>query len=124
MCNGARDRVVRRRSAYELEPLRATVARGADGDLVEVPKGKWLVPATSVQAINGQTRLVRLNLLTGEEDVRGARVLAIEVKSGRKASAPPGSVRRPPMLPVAGVRRRVTAASTRQWPTTATSVSS
>ncbi len=54
---------------YELEPLRPAVARGQDGAIVEVPKGKWLVPATSLQAINGQTRLVRVNLTTGEEDL-------------------------------------------------------
>ena len=53
---------------YELEPLRPPVTRSADGDLVEVPKGKWLVPPSSVQAINGQTRLVRVNLVTGDED--------------------------------------------------------
>ncbi|BCS31431.1 DEAD/DEAH box helicase [Luteitalea sp. TBR-22] len=53
---------------YELEPLRATVRRDQDGELVEVPKGKWLVPAGSVQAINGQTRLMRVNLVTGEEE--------------------------------------------------------
>lgn len=53
---------------YELEPLRASMARDADGELVAVPPGKWLVPASSVQAINGQTRLVRVNLVTGEEE--------------------------------------------------------
>ncbi len=53
---------------YELEPLRAAVARDADGELVAVPQGRWLVPASSLQAINGQTRLVRVNLVTGEEE--------------------------------------------------------
>jgi len=30
----------------------------------------WLVPASSMQAINGPTRLVGVNLVTGEEDPR------------------------------------------------------
>ena len=53
---------------YELEPLRPAVARDQEGEVVEVPKGKWLVPASSVQSINGQTRLMRVNLTTGEEE--------------------------------------------------------
>ena len=53
---------------YELEPLRPVVARDQEGEVVEVPKGKWLVPGRSVQSINGQTRLMRVDLTTGEEE--------------------------------------------------------
>jgi DEAD/DEAH box helicase domain-containing protein len=56
---------------YELKPVRDSGFHRENGDISKTAPMKWMVLASLVQPVNGVTRFIRVNLVTGEHEDAG-----------------------------------------------------